>query len=167
MSATDTQLGGTHYLDMGVQPWDAMQAWMTPMEFRGFLRGNAIKYVARAGKKGDEVEDLRKARHYLDRLIEELEGATGGVEGSPESAETAEGMDAAWNDAPEWAVVLATAQNGARAWYANVPYLTSCGSWIGNGTGRMQAYDRVSPPHDMRYAIQYRPMGFRGCEILP
>lgn len=71
MSARQQQVGGSHYRDMEVQPWDAMKAWMTPAEFKGFLRGNAIKYLARCDKKGAPVEDLRKARHYIDRLIEE------------------------------------------------------------------------------------------------
>ena len=42
---------------------------MTREQFAGFLRGNAIKYLARCDDKGG-VEDLKKARHYLDRLIE-------------------------------------------------------------------------------------------------
>lgn len=66
------QVGGSHYIDMGIQPWDAMRAWMTPDEFQGFLRGNAIKYTARFRVKGG-VEDLRKAMHYLEKLIEEVE----------------------------------------------------------------------------------------------
>jgi hypothetical protein len=72
MSADDTQVGGTHYTNMTVRPWDAMMSWMTPEEFEGFLRGNVIKYVARAGQKGPALEDLKKARHYLDKLIEVL-----------------------------------------------------------------------------------------------
>lgn len=71
MSARDRQEGGTHYRQMAIQPWDAMRAWMSPSEFRGFLRGNAIKYLARCDRKGAPLDDLRKARHYLDRLIEE------------------------------------------------------------------------------------------------
>lgn len=39
----------------------------------GFCLGNAIKYIARAGKKGALVEDLKKARWYLDREIARLE----------------------------------------------------------------------------------------------
>lgn len=69
-SPDDTQVGGRHYTEMQIQPWHAMQAWMTPKEFRGFLRGNAIKYLARAGTKGDAAEDLRKARHYIDKALE-------------------------------------------------------------------------------------------------
>lgn len=39
----------------------------------GFHLGNAVKYIARAGKKGAALEDLKKARWYLDRLIASLE----------------------------------------------------------------------------------------------
>lgn len=69
MSADSVQVGGSHYISKPIQPWDAMRAWMTDQEFAGFLRGNAIKYLARYKDKGG-VEDLRKARHYLDKLIE-------------------------------------------------------------------------------------------------
>jgi hypothetical protein len=69
-ASKEKQVGGDHYLNMKVQPWDAMRAWMSDDEFAGFLRGNVIKYIARAGKKGDELEDLCKAVHYLDALIE-------------------------------------------------------------------------------------------------
>ena len=71
MSARDSQVGGTHYADKPIQPWVAMKAWMTPEQFEGFLRRNAIKYLARYPDKGG-IEDLRKARHYLDALIEVL-----------------------------------------------------------------------------------------------
>lgn len=37
----------------------------------GFLEGNVIKYVARAGRKGDRREDLLKAKRYLDWLLED------------------------------------------------------------------------------------------------
>lgn len=39
----------------------------------GFSLGNAVKYISRAGKKGDALEDLKKARWYLDRFIANLE----------------------------------------------------------------------------------------------
>jgi len=69
MSANQTQVGGTHYTTKSIQPWEAMQAWMSEEEFCGFLRGNCLKYLVRYKDKGG-VEDLRKARHYLDKLIE-------------------------------------------------------------------------------------------------
>ena len=74
MAANDVQIGGNHYKSKKIQPWDAMAEWMTHEEFVGFLRGNAIKYMARARDKGG-VEDYKKARHYLDKLIEITEAA--------------------------------------------------------------------------------------------
>ena len=67
-TANATQIGGNHYSSKAVQPWDAMQAWMSREEFAGYLRGN----VARCNDKGG-IEDVRKARHYIDKLIEVLE----------------------------------------------------------------------------------------------
>lgn len=68
MTADDSQVGGDHYHKLDVQPWTAMQAWMTPEEFRGFLKGNAIKYLAR--KKDSERQDVEKAIHYLQKWLE-------------------------------------------------------------------------------------------------
>jgi hypothetical protein len=59
------QIGGDHYTRLEIQPWEAMQAWMTPEEFRGFLKGNVIKYLARTKNPKD---DLLKAQHYLEKL---------------------------------------------------------------------------------------------------
>lgn len=70
--AEAVQVGGDHYRRLAVQPWEAMEAWLSPDEFAGFLRGNVIKYMARFRDKGG-VEDVRKARHYLNKLIELLE----------------------------------------------------------------------------------------------
>ena len=67
--ADGLQIGGDHYKNMGVQPWTAMEAWMTPEQFAGFLRGNAIKYLARCDAKGG-IDDVKKARHYIDKLVE-------------------------------------------------------------------------------------------------
>jgi len=69
MSEEDHQVGGTHYANKKVQPWHAMEAWMTPDQFIGFMLGNCIKYLARCNDKGG-IEDLKKARHYLNKLIE-------------------------------------------------------------------------------------------------
>jgi hypothetical protein len=67
--SNDMQVGGDHYKKLDIQPWDAMQAWMSREAFAGFMQGNAIKYLARWRDKGG-IDDLRKARHYLDKLIE-------------------------------------------------------------------------------------------------
>lgn len=53
-----------HYTVGGVEVIDAIEAWGL-----GFHAGNVVKYVARAGRKGDALEDLKKARWYLDRMI--------------------------------------------------------------------------------------------------
>lgn len=50
---------------------------ITVVEHYNFNLGNAIKYIWRAGLKGGLLEDLKKARWYLDREINRLEG--GGV----------------------------------------------------------------------------------------
>ena len=64
------EVGSEHYRKLDIQPWDAMEAWLSPEEFKGFLIGNCIKYVARAGKKGPYKEDIEKAKHYLEKLLE-------------------------------------------------------------------------------------------------
>lgn len=62
-SALDVQVGGNHYKDMAIQPVDYIYR-----NGLGFLEGNVIKYVTRYKAKGG-VEDLHKARHYIDLLI--------------------------------------------------------------------------------------------------
>ncbi|WP_288923538.1 DUF3310 domain-containing protein [uncultured Ottowia sp.] len=69
LPASARQEGGDHYRRMAVQPWDAIQAWMSRKSFEDFLRACAIKYLARCDAKGG-LQDLRKARHCLDKLIE-------------------------------------------------------------------------------------------------
>ena len=69
--AAAQQVGGNHYKDLAVQPWAAMESWMSTEAFAGFLRGNAIKYLARCDKKGG-IEDVKKAQHYLTKLLEVL-----------------------------------------------------------------------------------------------
>ncbi len=48
----------------------AIEAWGL-----GFALGNAVKYLSRAGKKGDAIEDLKKARWYIDREIARMEAS--------------------------------------------------------------------------------------------
>lgn len=63
------QVGGDHYQKKTVQPWDVMKEWMSREAFIGFLEGNVIKYLARYKDKNG-VADLKKAAHYLEKLIE-------------------------------------------------------------------------------------------------
>ena len=57
-----------HYAGDGMQVIDAIKAFFGEREYVGFLWGNVVKYVLRYRKKGG-VEDLEKARWYLNRLI--------------------------------------------------------------------------------------------------
>jgi len=67
----DRQIGGNHY-QKEIQPWDAMEAWMSHEAFVGYLQGNVIKYISRWKDKGG-VQDIRKAQHYLEKMINILE----------------------------------------------------------------------------------------------
>ena len=69
VTALDGQVGGSHYKDMEVQPWEAMEAWLTPEEYRGYHKGVAIGYLARERQKGG-LQDIEKAVHHLHRLLE-------------------------------------------------------------------------------------------------
>lgn len=62
-----------HYNRGGIECIDAIKASMSPEEYDGFLKGQVIKYVWRYRHKGKPVEDLKKARYYLDKLIEKTE----------------------------------------------------------------------------------------------
>lgn len=66
--ADDIQAGGSHYKDMGVQPWTVMEALLTREEFIGYLKGNLIKYGMRQGKK--DSPDAEKWHHYNMKLKE-------------------------------------------------------------------------------------------------
>tara|TARA_R100000329_G_scaffold61752_1_gene55053 strand:+ start:818 stop:1096 length:279 start_codon:yes stop_codon:yes gene_type:complete len=58
-----------HYAASSVECIDAIEAQMTPEEFRGYLKGNVVKYLWRERKKGGK-ESLKKAKWYLNRLID-------------------------------------------------------------------------------------------------
>jgi len=64
MTATAIQVGGTHYRDMKIQPVDFILS-----NAMGFCEGNVVKYVCRHRVKNG-IEDLRKARHYLQLLMD-------------------------------------------------------------------------------------------------
>lgn len=62
--ALDVQVAGNHYKDLKIQPVEYIHA-----NGIGFCEGSVIKYVTRWRAKGG-IEDLKKARHFLDLLIE-------------------------------------------------------------------------------------------------
>jgi hypothetical protein len=79
VAANDIQVGGTHYKNLSIQPWDAMEQWLTPEQFKGFLRGCGLKYMARAGSKEDELLDAKKAHHFVSKWIEVIEKERGEI----------------------------------------------------------------------------------------
>ncbi len=58
-----------HYKSGGIEAIEGIEASMEPEAYAGYLKGNVMKYLWRYEKKGKPVEDLKKARWYLDRLI--------------------------------------------------------------------------------------------------
>ena len=81
MSANNRQTGGSHY-QTKIQPWDFIIS-----NNLGWCEGNIVKYVSRHKKKNG-VEDLKKAQHYLEKLIEEeLNASVGKEEGADTQAQ--------------------------------------------------------------------------------
>ena len=64
MSELDKQVGGSHYQDFAIQPLE----FITKNKL-SYIQGNIIKYVVRYEQKNG-IEDLQKAKHYIDMLIE-------------------------------------------------------------------------------------------------
>ncbi len=64
--ASSKQVGGTHYKQETIQPWDIIDEYEL-----GFYEGNVLKYLLR--DKGNKKEDLQKAAHYLEKIIEGLD----------------------------------------------------------------------------------------------
>jgi hypothetical protein len=62
--ASESQIGGSHYSNMAIQPIEFIHK-----NGLSFIQGNIIKYVCRYKLKGG-VQDLNKAKHYIDLLIE-------------------------------------------------------------------------------------------------
>jgi hypothetical protein len=60
-----------HYNTGSVECIEAIKASMSDTEFKGYLKGNVMKYLWRYDYKGKPVEDLKKAQWYLARLTEE------------------------------------------------------------------------------------------------
>lgn len=66
---TDNVNHPAHYTNGEIECIDAIRSALTPEEFRGYCKGNILKYTWRERRKG-HTEDLQKARWYLERLIE-------------------------------------------------------------------------------------------------
>lgn len=64
--ALETQVGGNHYKDMEIQPIEYIMK-----NNLGYCEANVVKYISRWQSKNG-VEDLRKAKHYIDLLIDSI-----------------------------------------------------------------------------------------------
>lgn len=62
-----------HYTSGEVECIDAIKSSMTQLQFEGYLQGNVMKYIWRYRHKGHASQDLKKARWYLDKLINEAD----------------------------------------------------------------------------------------------
>lgn len=82
-SALSKQVGGSHYKNLAIQPTEFNYCNNIP-----FIEGNIIKYVTRWKTKGNGIEDLRKAMHYLEMLIEFEEKKVHSEEDSPTQFES-------------------------------------------------------------------------------
>jgi hypothetical protein len=59
-----------HYKAGGIETIDFLIAKFSKEEIKGYLKGNVLKYLSRAGKKDNEQEDFLKAQWYLNKLVE-------------------------------------------------------------------------------------------------
>lgn len=67
--AVDVVNSPAHYNSGGIEAIEAIKASMDQEAYAGYLKGNIMKYMWRYEKKEKPIEDLKKARWYLDRLI--------------------------------------------------------------------------------------------------
>lgn len=69
-SALDVQVGGDHYKEfIDYQPWVVYKHWLTPEEFKGYMKGEAMTYLQREARKGGR-QDIEKACHVLQAYLE-------------------------------------------------------------------------------------------------
>ena len=66
----DKRIRPDYYKEDKYECIDVLSEVLGPEGYRGFCLGNAFKYLWRHGKKGDGLEDLTKAKTYIDFLIE-------------------------------------------------------------------------------------------------
>lgn len=58
---------------LNIESIDVLRSVLTPEEFKGFCRGNALKYLIRAGKKDSELQDINKAGVYIGWCIDTIQ----------------------------------------------------------------------------------------------
>lgn len=75
-SSADAVHSPKHYKLKGldIESVDVIKATLSDDEYRGWCKGNAMKYLFRAGKKDDEIQDLSKCDVYIKWAVDAMEG---------------------------------------------------------------------------------------------
>ena len=76
MASDGTAVNQKHYQIATTQPIEIMQMYLSPEEFQGFLRGNAMKYLLRVGHKDESSQEIDKAYQYIMWLRQAVSGET-------------------------------------------------------------------------------------------
>jgi len=74
VSVAEKAINPDHYTIGGIETWDYIKAKYSPSQAAGFALGSAMKYISRCNHK-NKLEDLKKARKFLDMLITEIESS--------------------------------------------------------------------------------------------
>ena len=69
---TDNVNNPEHYNTGNIECIDAIEESMSSVAFKGYLKGNCMKYLWRYDYKGKQVEDLHKAQWYLAKLLQQV-----------------------------------------------------------------------------------------------
>lgn len=67
---TDMVNSPSHYNQGRIECIEGLNSALSPEEYKGFLRGNAIKYLWRCGHKDNPTQELEKAKWYINKLLE-------------------------------------------------------------------------------------------------
>jgi hypothetical protein len=63
-----------HYKHGGIETIEYIKAKMSPQEYYGYIKGNALKYISREGLKSekimDKIDDLKKSIWYIEKMIQ-------------------------------------------------------------------------------------------------
>jgi hypothetical protein len=62
----------SHYNRNGIETIDVLKAYLTPEEYKGYLKATIITYLLRSPYKGQQKDDILKAKWYADRLAQEV-----------------------------------------------------------------------------------------------
>ena len=160
-----------HYTQSDIECIDAIKAALTPEEFRGYCKGNILKYTWRERIKGQD-ESIAKAVWYANKMLET------GDEQPKSRSETISDTDPYdvihepqkpaterseasedkpdWKDAPEWAMWLAQDVGGDWFWYDLEP-IGSAGYW--NAPGEYELIYTSNPVYnpDWHNTLEARP----------